>query len=863
VRWRFALLNLVMAGLAPLQLLRVAEGHDAHLGLSALANAGIALWAIVLYRTAGRPSWLDPIGPLVVLGLGVAGDPTRSYAAMFMLLFLHSLYGGRGRALRNALLHLVAYQISVLATAGWSEIRSEQLVSDTVAVLVMSFVLSELAASLRRSDRGRRRETTLLGASRDLLRATELDEVAAAAVEGTVRLAAEDDIEAERVTVWWQDRSELILAASHGVPLGVEHVDLTAMPADTVARYLQADPVRLDLSQMHDAQRAAGVELEELHALAVPLTDGDGIFGVIFIQTRDRPLSDDVIASLQRFADEVVLAQRAARRHQLLTGVLTNSADGIVLVDRDSSLTFVSPAVAELSGRDIAVGAPLGALLSTDQGAKPIQHLADIEAAADALGVVRPDGTFIEVEVSMRAVAGEGTVLNVRDVSGQRRLQDEIAYRAHHDFLTGLPNRGRFLDRLEQALATAHDGRRAAVALLDLDDFKSINDAFGHLTGDEVLRHVAATVQGHVRSTDVFARLGGDEFALLLDDLGPSCQPERILDGILAELRRPFAVDGHRLTLSASCGLVVSTDGYDAETMIGDADLAMYAAKDAGKDALVVFDTSLRTASDEARQLRTDLEAGIERDELRLHYQPLMTLAGEKAIGAEALVRWAHPTRGLLPPDRFIPIAEETGQILPLGRWVLRTACEDLATWVARGLVDDDFQLHVNLSADQLAQAGLVSDVEVILAAAGVEPRQLVFEITETALACEPDLAERTLRQLHRLGFGIAIDDFGTGYASFSYLRRFPTDIVKIDRSFVADVTKGPEDSALAHAIVRLASNLGMLTVAEGVEQEPTRQLLETWGCQRAQGWLWAPALPARELVRWLEELARTSAAVR
>jgi PAS domain-containing protein len=186
-----------------------------------------------------------------------------------------------------------------------------------------------------------------------------------------VTAAAEDDIEAERVTVWWQDRSELILAASHGVPLGVEHVDLTAMPADTVARYLQADPVRLDLSQMHDAQRAAGVELEEFHALAVPLTDGDGTFGVIFIQTRDRPLSDDVIASLQRFADEVMLAQRAARRHQLLTGVLTNSADGIVLVDRDSSLTFVSPAVAELSGRDIAVGAPLGALRSPAPGAKP------------------------------------------------------------------------------------------------------------------------------------------------------------------------------------------------------------------------------------------------------------------------------------------------------------------------------------------------------------------------------------------------------------------------------------------------------------------------------------------------------------
>jgi EAL domain-containing protein (putative c-di-GMP-specific phosphodiesterase class I) len=278
----------------------------------------------------------------------------------------------------------------------------------------------------------------------------------------------------------------------------------------------------------------------------------------------------------------------------------------------------------------------------------------------------------------------------------------------------------------------------------------------------------------------------------------------------------------------------------------------MYVAKERGKDTAVTYHPDLRTGIDERRELRDQLELAIERGELRLHYQPILSLSDDTTVGAEALVRWEHPTRGPLGPERFIPLAEESGLVQSLGAWVLHTACHDLAAWRQRDLVDERFQLHVNLSVHQLSGDRLVADVEQALARFGIPPGHLVVEVTETALADDPDLAEVTLRQLHRLGVSVAIDDFGTGYASFTYLRRFPVDVVKIDRSFINDVAAGPEEAALARAIVQLAGSLGMATVAEGIEHEPARRLLATWGCTQAQGWLWSPALPTDELEAWL-----------
>ncbi|MEX2504179.1 MAG: EAL domain-containing protein [Egicoccus sp.] len=856
VRWRFVLLNLVGVPLMPLGLPYVAATPGARPAVYALAVLALAAWTVVLYRSAGRPLAVRLAGPALLIVVGVAsGHHTWAFGGLFMSLFLHSLYGSRRQVLWTAFAYWFAYETAVWMTAGREEFLSTQLVSMALSIAVMALVMGEMGSLLRRSDDSRRREDVLTAAGRDLLRAADTAQVAQVAINGTLALAAEADTSPNDISLWRHQHGWLVLAAQYGEAQPTDRVEIDALPPEAVRLYLQNRPVRLSPDELLSARRAVGRPDDgtRLHALALPLTDGEQATGSLFVTT-PQPLPDATVQALARFVGEVSLAERAARRNELLSGVLANSADGIVLVDHAGSLAFVSPAIAELVGHEIEVGSELRELLYAADEQRPVQDLADLDRHAGALVVRCADGSDLEVEVSTRSVAGEGTVLNVRNVSRQRQLQEEIRYRAYHDDLTGLANRPRFLERLEAALGDAADtGRRVAVALLDLDDFKLINDARGHHAGDRVLCDVAARVNARVRASDTFARIGGDEFALLLDDLDPGVDVVDLVADILVVLDEPLDLEGHRMAMRASCGVVVCRDEQTAEEALGDADIAMYAGKASGKDAIVLFDAALREQIEERRALKDDLEHGIARDELRLHYQPVLALATQDVIGVEALVRWQHPDRGLLFPDRFIPIAEESGLVDALGNWVLLTALHDLAGWLAQGVAGPGFQMHVNLSAHQLADPGLVSDVRVVLQSLGVDPAHLVLEITETALTASPELAEETLRQLRGLGIEIAIDDFGTGYASFTYLRRFPVGIVKIDRSFVTDVAEGPEESALARAIVRLAQSLGMTTVAEGIADESSRLLLERWGCDHGQGWLWARALPADDLVAWLE----------
>ncbi|HSK23237.1 MAG TPA: EAL domain-containing protein [Egicoccus sp.] len=863
VRWRFVLLNLVGVALVPFSLpYVVSQPGSQPVGYVAFVLA-FAVWTIVLYRTGGTSLLVRLMGPVLVGAIGVAsGHHTWAFGTLFISLFLHSLYGSRVRVLRAACGYYLAYEAAVWITAGGVEFFASQLLSMALAIVVMALVMAEMARLLQRSDEGRTRERTLTTVARGLLRATDSATVARIAVEGAVTLVEESGMSVRQASLWRREQDAVVLAASHGTAPLFSRLLLRDLPPHLVTTYLGNQTVRVTPTDSLQAAVALGAPSppELGHGVAIPLSDGDLPIGSLLVKA-DEVLSDDLVRSLERFADEVSLADRAARRNELLTGVLANSADGIVLVDHGGSLAFVSPAVAELAGREVSVGAGLDDLLRAGDDGRPVTDLADLERHAAALTVVRGDGSRIEVEVSTRSVVGEGTVVNIRDVSRQRRLQDEIRHRAYYDAVTGLANRANFLERLEQAIgATNPTASQVAVALLDLDDFKSINDARGHLAGDRVLCQVADRVGGRVRGTDTFARIGGDEFALLLDGVDEGVDVAERVAQILAPLAEPLVLDGHRVELSASCGIAVSRGNQTAEEMLGDADIAMYAAKESGKNATVVFDAALREVIEDRRMLEDDLEMGIARGELRLHYQPVLALATQNVVGAEALVRWQHPSRGLLFPDRFIPLAEESGLVGALGSWVLLTALRDLAGWLADGVAGPDFQMHVNLSAHQLGDPTLVADIRTALQVLDVDPGHLVLEITETALTVNPELAEQTLRQLSGLGITIAIDDFGTGYASFTYLRRFPVSIVKIDRSFVTDVAAGPEESALARAIVRLAQSLGMTTVAEGIEDEPSRVLLERWGCDHGQGWLWARALPADDLTLWLSRQASAPA---
>jgi diguanylate cyclase (GGDEF)-like protein/PAS domain S-box-containing protein len=591
---------------------------------------------------------------------------------------------------------------------------------------------------------------------------------------------------------------------------------------------------------------------------------GEERLGVLNIE----PVTIDQRACVISATLDITDRRRTQDEMQRLSHALQQTADMVMITDRAGIIEYVNAAFEQTTGytRAQAVGQPAGLTRSgrqdPDTYARLWRTVLAGEVYRDVLINRRQDGSLYYEEKTitpLKDARGEVThfISAGKDITERMQTQERLHRLAYHDVLTNLPNRVLLTDRLEHALSSAHrSDRKAAVLFLDLDRFKIINDTLGHDVGDALLQALAQRLSARVREEETVARLGGDEFAVVLSDLANTEHLPSIARKILDALAQPFLIDGRELFVTGSIGIsVFPEDGLDARTLLKNADAAMYRAKEQGRNTYQFYSADMGIKAVEQLHLETGLRRALEREEFVVYYQPQVDVGSGQIVGLEALVRWQHPERGVIGPAHFVSLLEETGLIVPVGAWVLRTACAQMKAWHEAG--SPALRLAVNLSGRQFADPRLAAMIERALADTGLPADALELEITESVIMHNAAEAVQTLTGLGALGVRFAIDDFGTGYSSLSYLKRFPIDTLKVDRSFVQDIGKDADDSAIITAIVALTHNLKLSVIAEGVETAAQLAFLRGCGCNAFQGYLFSEPLPAPALARLLSRKTR------
>jgi len=553
-------------------------------------------------------------------------------------------------------------------------------------------------------------------------------------------------------------------------------------------------------------------------------------------------------------ADILTFPHISRKDERLLQTVLNNMSQGVLMFDSETRLIFSNQRYLELYGLSaefVKPGCHLRDLLKhrAELGSfsgdvdEYVARLRDGIAEGKTFNQVvnLPDGRA--VSVVNKPIVGGGWLATHEDVTERQRSEDRIAHMARHDALTDLPNRMLLLEQLNHEIKRVKRGECLAVLCLDLDQFKSVNDALGHHIGDELLKLVGERLRGCTRELDVVARMGGDEFAIIMTQMEQAADAATLSKRIRDSVIKPYQIEGHQIVTDISIGISVAPmDAVESDELLRNADMALYDAKADGRGTFRFFEPEMNTRMRARRELEMDLRKALATEQFELHYQPLVVLETNEVNAFEALLRWNHPTRGMISPADFIPIAEETGLIVPLGEWVLKTACNEAVDWPGH------IKVAVNLSPAQLNSRNLVSMVTAALNESGMSPQKLQLEITETVLLQNTFTTLATLHELRKMGVQIALDDFGTGYSSLSYLRSFPFDKIKIDRSFIQDLSNGAEPLAIVNAVAGLAKCLNMTSTAEGVETQQQMEVLQSIGCTEMQGYLFSHARPAKEI---------------
>jgi diguanylate cyclase (GGDEF)-like protein/PAS domain S-box-containing protein len=744
------------------------------------------------------------------------------------------------------------------------------------ACVLFLLVVARMAGLVRQEERATDREFALRRAGAKLVAASAGQERITAAV-----IAAAHEVVGEVATV-------RVVLSTPDDPLTLTASSTAEaswlIPADAGSQIIEAvsSEELVTMSPVPSAIRHSLRFDEADTAIFLRLSARSELRGVLAVATTD-DLSHDARASLASLASQVSLALDAAsladdlhrrKSEARFRSLVAHSSDLITVLDADGVVTYQSPSVERILGyRASEVEGTkfehLLALADRPRLAQVLEHdgLRSREAHALECSIRHHDGRWLQFEVRHTHLLHDetvrGIVLNSRDVSERRAFEDQLAHQAFHDPVTGLANRALFVDRVQHSLRGAErSGSLIGVMFIDLDDFKTVNDSLGHPAGDAVLLEVAGRLERTVRPMDTVARFGGDEFAILLDGVTGSDEAALVTERVLAVLEAPMEIERKHVYARASVGISLNDDAgidFDAEAMVRNADVAMYMAKRDSKGRYRLFEPAMHERALERLELRGELQHALELGQFEIYYQPVVRLDRDENYGVEALLRWNHPERGMISPEQFIPLAEETGLIVPIGSWVIHEACREGALLAKRFPAPEPLTMSVNLSVKQLQSETIVDDVRSALQSTNLVPESLVLEVTETVMMADADVTAQRLEQLKSLGARIAMDDFGTGYSSLGYLSRLPVDILKMDRSFLAPEGEGA--TGLAAAIIAIGERLGLEVVAEGIEFEDQIETLQDLGCELGQGFLFAKPMPHRALVRYLAKtLARDEA---